>query len=433
MISERSMAMKHTGFGTLGAAALISAMCSFAAFAATPITTVNFNYTIDGENSISDGYNEPSIELNSNVGYDVSDCTVSSSDTSLISGKTAVTYTLTLSADSGYYFPDANSINVTGSNITEITKKTVSRSDNSALTVKFKAYPYIRLAAPSYVTDFNSIKGDKSRSETKGRESTLNINKNGASKIEYVISYVDQDGEYKSKNGSVTGSSISVGTYNKRYTGSGSDKQSCYIRGIAIRAAGVQGSNDHVAPSHWVYISGGSTSIDTDEYYTDYVTWDDFLSNNGGSGSSSSSASSNVSIFGWQSVGDKWYYYNNGSKVTGWVFDGSNWYYCSSSDGAMAAGWIQDATGNWFLLNQSHDGTYGCMKSGWQLVDGRWYYLNTNHDGSFGAMKTGWLNLNGVYYYLNPVSGGPKGAMVTGTQYIDGRTYYFSGNGVLIR
>ena len=428
--------MKHFNLKLAGAIAAMTALTSFSAWASTAISSVNFTYTIEGENAIDDGYNDPEVTIDSTQPFEVSDLSLSSSDTSSITGKSALTYTLTLSADSGYYFPNANSISVTGTNITEITKKTTSTSDNTILTIKFKAYPYYRLSAPSFATDFDSIKGDKSKSVSTGRASTLNINKNGASKIEYVISYVDQNGEYKTKNGSVTGSSISVGTYNKQYTGSSSDKQSCYIRGIAIRAAGISGSNPNVAPSSWVYIDGGLTSIDTDEYFTDYTTWDDFTSSSGSSSTSSSgstgTATGSVNTFGWQGSGNSWYYYSNGSKVTGWVYDGSNWYYCNTSDGAMVAGWIQDSTGNWFFLNTAHDGTYGCLKSGWVYDGGRWYYLNTSHDGTYGAMKTGWVTVNGKQYYLNPNAGGPLGSMVTGTHYISGRNYTFGADGALI-
>ena len=453
--------MKHRNLKLFASAVILSALTSFSVFAATAISSVNFTFSIEGDSNISSGYNEPTIDINSIYGYEVYDCTVSGSDTARTTGKTPLTYTLTLSANRGYYFPNANNIAVTGNGITEITKKTTNSRDNSELTIKFKAYPYVGLAAPSYETDFNSIKGSKSRTQSSGRETTLTIDKKGASKIEYIISYVDQDGEERTKNGTVTGSTIQVGTCNKQYTGSNRSKQSAYIRGIAIRASGTQGSNPHVAPSKWVYIPGGITWIDTEEFYTDYTTWDDYLTRAGsttGSTSSPSTGGGNGALYGWHSINNNWYYYNNGVLMTGWIFDGSNWYYSNPQNGAMMSGWIQDPTGHWFLLNKAHDGTFGRLLSGWQQdngrwfylnpnhddtfgalqsgwmnVNGNWYYLNPNHDGTFGAVMTGWVNLNGSYYYLDPNSGNPRGVMVTGTKYIDGRIYVFASNGVLIR
>ena len=212
--------MKHRTFKLFASAVILAALTSFTALAATAINSVNFTFTIDGDTNIADGYNEPTIDVSSQYGYEVFDCTVSASDTSLASGKNPVSYTLTLTADRGYYFPNANSIQVTGNGITEITKKTTSGWDDSELTIKFKAYPYVRLAAPSFETDFDSVKGSKSKSQSSGRDTSVSINKNGASKIEFVVSYVDQDGEYRTKGGSVTGSTIQVGSYNKQYTGS---------------------------------------------------------------------------------------------------------------------------------------------------------------------------------------------------------------------
>ncbi|MDO4960965.1 MAG: hypothetical protein Q4E57_03805 [Eubacteriales bacterium] len=398
----------------LGATAMMSAMLSTASFAATAITSVNFNYTIEDDAAIKSGYNEPLIEVADSAIYEVGDISCTS-DISSATGKTALSYTLTLTAKRNYYFPDAGSINVSGSGITELTKKTTSSSDNTILTVKFKAYPYFQVAAPSYVTAFDSIKGSKSNTETAGRETTLTIDKNGASKIEYVISYVDQDGESRSKSGTTTGSTISVSTYNKQYTGSSTSKHSCYIRGIAIRAAASLGSNANAAPSEWVYIDGGLSRIDTEEYFTTYTSWDD-LKTGSSTGTASSSATgttyagttysgSNVNVFGWSGSGDTWYYYSNGVKVTGWLFDGSNWYFCDQT-GLMKTGWVQDG--------------------------GLWYYLNPAHDGTFGCMKTGWVDYSGARYYLNPNAGGPMGSMVTGTVNIGGRNYNFASSGALI-
>ena len=57
-------------------------------------------------------------------------------------------------------------------------------------------------------------------------------------------------------------------------------------------------------------------------------------------------------------------------------------------------------------------GTVGYMK------ESRWYYFEEG-----GHVKTGWFQENGIWYYLNPVDDGTYGAMRTGWQIIDGKAY----------
>ena len=59
----------------------------------------------------------------------------------------------------------------------------------------------------------------------------------------------------------------------------------------------------------------------------------------------------------------------------------------------MLTGW-QSIGNKWYYFGGSSD---GAMKTGWQKVGGKWYYLGEAEDG---AMKTGWLNLGGKWYYL---------------------------------
>ncbi|MDD5832695.1 MAG: hypothetical protein PUC98_04395 [Clostridiales bacterium] len=413
--------------------ALMTAMCVFPSFASTAITSVEFSYTIDPETAITEGCNDPSLEIAYNAPYELEDWSCSS-DTGIATGKSPLTYSMTLSADRGYYFSASSSISITGNGTSEIIRSTVS-SDKSELTVRFRAYPYYQAKAPSFITAFDDVKGSKSKTETSGRGTTVSINKNGASKVDYVISYVDQSGEYKTKGGTTTSSSISVSSYNRIYSGTSSDRHSAYILGIAIRASENIGSQTKIAPSSWVYISGGSNSIDTEEYFYNYSCWGDVRISDGGSAGSAGSSGNTAGTVknGWGGSGDTWYYYSSGATVKGWVFDGGNWYYCDPSTGKMASGWINDG-GKWYYLNQNHDGTYGCMKTGWIKDGGYWYYLNQNHDGTFGCMLTGWVvTSNGVRYYLIPEAGGPMGAMATGTRIIDGKTYYFNVDGSLMK
>ena len=149
--------MQKRGLKVFGTGLLMTAALSMSAFAATAITSVNFTYSIAGDSAISEGYNEPTLNFVDNGQFDVSDfsCT---GDTSAATGKTALSYTVTLAAKRGYYFPAADSVNVSGSCITELTRKTTDSNDNSFFTIRFRAYPYFQLAAPEFVTAF-----DKSR------------------------------------------------------------------------------------------------------------------------------------------------------------------------------------------------------------------------------------------------------------------------------
>lgn len=129
----------------------------------------------------------------------------------------------------------------------------------------------------------------------------------------------------------------------------------------------------------------------------------------------------------------RWSYYDSdGRRVFNvWkqlLYEGTMFWYHFGADGYMDTGWIKDADGNWYYLNQASDGTQGTMKTGWfKDTDGNWYYLNPVSDGTRGAMKTGWLkDADGSWYYLNPVSDGTQGAMKTGwfTDPQDGHLYY---------
>lgn len=118
-----------------------------------------------------------------------------------------------------------------------------------------------------------------------------------------------------------------------------------------------------------------------------------------GSGSASGSASGGN---GWVGGGDTWYYETNGVRTTGWLsVTADEWYYFDGS-GLMKAGWINDGA-YVYLLNLSHDGTYGKMLTGFQAYNGFTYYFNEIHDGYYGAMYTNkatpdgrWADENGI-------------------------------------
>ncbi|NHM15196.1 hypothetical protein GMI69_00705 [Eggerthellaceae bacterium zg-887] len=130
---------------------------------------------------------------------------------------------------------------------------------------------------------------------------------------------------------------------------------------------------------------------------------------------------------GWSGSGEDWAYYEDGEPVKGgWRLIGGEWYHFEENGRMTDPQWFQDVDGRWYLLNQSQEGPYGAMLSGWQLVDGEWYYLNERHDGFFGAMLSGWQKVDGEWYYLNTKHDGTFGRMLSGWQLVDGEWYYLN-------
>ena len=71
--------------------------------------------------------------------------------------------------------------------------------------------------------------------------------------------------------------------------------------------------------------------------------------------------------------------------------NGQNVWYLLGSDGAMlAAGLVQDATGNFYSLETNHDGYFGMLRytDGYYNCNGQQVYpkFSKNHDGTFGAV-----------------------------------------------
>ena len=70
------------------------------------------------------------------------------------------------------------------------------------------------------------------------------------------------------------------------------------------------------------------------------------------------------------------------------------------SVGRVAAGWVEDSDG-WYYLDAN-----GNKVTGWQKIDGTWYYFESN-----GYMKHGWLLYNDQYYYMGYPGSPETGAM----------------------
>ncbi|WP_166079268.1 N-acetylmuramoyl-L-alanine amidase family protein [Xiamenia xianingshaonis] len=134
-----------------------------------------------------------------------------------------------------------------------------------------------------------------------------------------------------------------------------------------------------------------------------------------------------VAKTGWVGSGNDWAYYKNGQQVkNGWELIGGEWYHFEKSGKMTNTKWFQDTDGEWYLLNQSHKGSYGAMLTGWQKVDGGWYYM-----GSDGAMQSGWAKVNGEWYLLNTEHDGTFGKMLTGWQQVGGKWYYMDASGAM--
>ena len=380
----------------LGISAMLAAAMAISASAAT-ITNVKFACGAPEDDTITDGYTTPEFTADEADGYELSSVTDLKEDSNY---KNPHTFELVFNAESGYEFPDGNSVTVSGSGITEITRKKME-DDGDTLVVRCKAYVYYRLDPPTDADhDEDAMK--------------VTWNKNGGSNFEYILTYTDQNGEDHTKQGTTSSASMSTKNYEKKLTEAqlkkeDNEKVDMELTGFAIRTVSSNTNNPRVAPSAWALVVGDPTS---EADVKEYESWSDLgmgkASGNGKSSSSSSvigpsnnaapAASSGQN--GWQGSGNNWYWYENGQmKKDYWVNDGGNWYWMGS-DGLMKAGWQWDGSG-WYYMNEQHDGTYGRMMSGWLTLNGYTYYLNTQHDGTFGKMFTGTHTIDGVSYTFN--------------------------------
>lgn len=101
----------------------------------------------------------------------------------------------------------------------------------------------------------------------------------------------------------------------------------------------------------------------------------------------------------WVGSGDDWRVSDNkgGYLKNCWFQDDvtGHWYLLGAGDGSlMYAGLVTDnSTGKTYLLNVSHDGTFGRMvtSNGTYSINGKSVYLefNQSHDGTFGAITSG--------------------------------------------
>ena len=114
---------------------------------------------------------------------------------------------------------------------------------------------------------------------------------------------------------------------------------------------------------------------------------------------------------------------NNGS----WVQDNNGWWFKKTDGSYPKDQWFEctwNGTDNWYHFNAN-----GYADCGWFTdKDGQKYFLHDQHDGKFGFMYTGWNMISGQWYYFNTAAkagssafaGASKGSLVTDGMTPDG-------------
>ena len=380
--------MKRFLFKSLAAGALLTAALAMTSFAATSITNVSIKSGPDDTEVQSGVCVSPSFYSDSGA-YEVSYSDTSSSDDN---PKKEHTYEIRLDANDGYYFPKETSVNVSVAGVTRIVKK--DTEDSTTFIIRVRAYPYYQWPE---VTGVEGVSADSTK---------ISWEKGGASKWEYVLEWTDTYGEEKSKHGTTTTNSISVKSYNKKYTGSSSDREDSKVTAFAVRAVGNAGSNTRVANGVW---TGGA---DYSEYNEEYSSWYDAVGNTGStdtqtSGSTGSSTNTGTGTPGSSATLPSYVVRGTWNEVP----QGSGQWTFTGTDGHLYRN-------EWAAVDNSQ---YANTAAGQQLFD--WFFFDEN-----GYMHTGWYRdpSTGYWYYLQELSNGVRGRMVTGSYTINGKTYQFS-------
>ena len=120
----------------------------------------------------------------------------------------------------------------------------------------------------------------------------------------------------------------------------------------------------------------------------------------------------------WVQEEDKWFYYDNGSKVVGWLELDGVWYYIQVKSGRVT-GWLQYGP-VWYYFNQDGD-----MRTGWLTYGGQNYYFDTTQTNYGRMVVNKWIQDSGNWYYFDG-----NGHMVTGVYTINGVKHLFSASGV---
>ena len=225
-------------FKVMGISAMMAAAMAISASAAT-ITNVKFACGAPEDDTITDGYTAPEFTADEADGYELSSVTDLKEDGNY---KNAHTFELVFNAVDGNTFPDGNSVTVSGSGITEITRKKME-DDGDTLVVRCKAYVYYRLDTP-----------DELEHDDAGKKMVWK--KGNGSNFEYILTYTDQNGEDQVKKGTTSSSSMSTKNYEKELSEKQKEKEDnekvdMELTGFAIRAISSNTNNPRVAPSAW--------------------------------------------------------------------------------------------------------------------------------------------------------------------------------------
>ena len=175
------------------------------------------------------------------------------------------------------------------------------------------------------------------------------------------------------------------------------------------------------------YIAGSNVRVTPNTVFTaDTTVYARWVKKSSGSSSSGGSGGSG-SLIGNSA-------YDPHVLVNGeWISDDQlRWWYKYNDGSYPANGWYSlswNGKTDWYHFDEE-----GWLDSGWFTdVDGHRYYLHPDHDGSFGYMYTGWNVIDGNYYYFfqNPASGQPMGSMAKSMTTPDG--YQVDENGIWIK
>lgn len=108
------------------------------------------------------------------------------------------------------------------------------------------------------------------------------------------------------------------------------------------------------------------------------------LSRGNAGASSSQSGTWNIDQNGWKLVKpDGTVVKSSWAKVT---WQGQNHWYHFDENGYCQGGWFTDVDGARYYLHGAHDGQFGAMYTGWQLIDGKYYYFETVEGNGQGKL-----------------------------------------------